>query len=219
MMGRLARLALLVVGLAIGCVAASFGAAAAQPEKRVALVIGNNDYQNFQPLENPVNDAENLKSALELINFDVVFVKNTTLRQFYQALKEFNKRAKDFGCRAGLLRRPRGSIQRPELSDPGRRRGRNARRHQHRQRSGRQGSRRALDRQGGEGPRARRLPQQPSQGSKRVVEPVGRNGVDPGRRPRPSGRVRYIGRWRHGHRLRHVFEPCGGGRRGEEQPL
>ena len=95
MMGRLARLALLVVGLAIGCVAASFGAAAAQPEKRVALVIGNNDYQNFQPLENPVNDAENLKSALELINFDVVFVKNTTLRQFYQALKEFNKRAKD----------------------------------------------------------------------------------------------------------------------------
>ncbi len=96
MMGRLARLALWIVGFAIVCVASSLdSASAAQPEKRVALVIGNNDYQNFEPLTNPVNDAENLKSALESINFDVVFVKNTTLRQFYQALKEFNKRARD----------------------------------------------------------------------------------------------------------------------------
>lgn len=88
MVGRWARLALLII--------AFVGAAdAAWAEKRVALVIGNNDYQNFGALTNPVNDAENLKNALQSINFDVVFFKNTTLRQFYQALKEFNKRAKD----------------------------------------------------------------------------------------------------------------------------
>ncbi len=88
-----ARVALIVAFLA-GLTGAAF---AAQPEKRVALVIGNNDYQNFVTLNNPVNDAENLHTALESINFDVVFYKNTTLRAFYQAIKEFNKRAKDAG--------------------------------------------------------------------------------------------------------------------------
>jgi outer membrane protein assembly factor BamD (BamD/ComL family) len=93
MVGRLARLALLIAVIA-ALSGLSGGACAGQAEKRVALVIGNNDYQNFQPLTNPVNDADNLKAALESINFDIVYFKNMTLRQFYQALKEFNKRSK-----------------------------------------------------------------------------------------------------------------------------
>src|ERR1700722_5574511 len=69
--------------------------AVAPPEKRVALVIGNNEYQNFVGLSNPANHAENLKKAVECVNFQVIFHNNTDLRRFLRALQDFNKRAKD----------------------------------------------------------------------------------------------------------------------------
>src|ERR1700722_3836041 len=92
MRGFCARFALVLACL-VGLTDAAY--AVAPPEKRVALVIGNNEYQNFVVLGNPANDAENLKKALESINFDVIFYKNTTLRSFLRALQDFNKRAKD----------------------------------------------------------------------------------------------------------------------------
>jgi len=79
----------------VTAVQAQSAAAGGRPEKRVALVIGNNDYQNFVKLDNPANDADSLAEVLKSINFDVVLYKNTTLHSFYRALSEFNKKAKD----------------------------------------------------------------------------------------------------------------------------
>jgi uncharacterized caspase-like protein len=93
-----AVLALLLIGFAAlagatTAVQAQSAATGAHPEKRVALVIGNADYQ-FGKLANPVNDAENLRDALISVNFDVVFAENATLDVFAQKLIEFNSKAK-----------------------------------------------------------------------------------------------------------------------------
>jgi len=40
-------------------------------EKRVALVIGNSNYQNGAPLTNPANDAEDIAKKLKTAGFDV----------------------------------------------------------------------------------------------------------------------------------------------------
>ncbi|MEC9343138.1 MAG: caspase family protein, partial [Pseudomonadota bacterium] len=47
-------------------------ASVALAEKRVALVIGNADYDNAAPLKNPVNDATDIARVLERLDFDVV---------------------------------------------------------------------------------------------------------------------------------------------------
>jgi uncharacterized caspase-like protein len=55
--------------------------------KRVALVIGNQDYVE-NTLHNPINDALGIKERLESIGFSVLLKKNLTLAGFYQALEE-----------------------------------------------------------------------------------------------------------------------------------
>ena len=40
-------------------------------ERRVALVVGNNEYQHAPGLRNAVNDAEDLSSALSDLGFEV----------------------------------------------------------------------------------------------------------------------------------------------------
>ncbi|SFV59980.1 hypothetical protein MNB_SV-12-1250 [hydrothermal vent metagenome] len=59
--------------------------------KRVALVIGNQDYGD-NSLLNPINDAIGIKETLERIGFSVTLKKNLTLSQFYQALDEFKEK-------------------------------------------------------------------------------------------------------------------------------
>lgn len=66
----------------------------AHAEKRVALVVGNSDYQAIGVLPNPVNDADRLGKALEDLEFAVIREKNldqaafqAAIRQFAQALK------------------------------------------------------------------------------------------------------------------------------------
>ena len=53
----------LAVVLAIGGPFSSFAAS------RVALIIGNGEYQHVQALPNPVNDSADIASALRLIGF------------------------------------------------------------------------------------------------------------------------------------------------------
>ncbi|MBO9435023.1 caspase family protein [Ruegeria sp. R13_0] len=48
-----------------------FSALAALADKRVALIIGNSDYQTVGALDNPINDASDLAIALEGLGFDV----------------------------------------------------------------------------------------------------------------------------------------------------
>lgn len=38
---------------------------------RIALVIGNSNYQYVEPLKNPKNDANDITAVLQKLNFDV----------------------------------------------------------------------------------------------------------------------------------------------------
>jgi len=62
-----------------------------RPLKRIALVIGNQDYGE-NALENPINDANGVKDTLEYIGFDVTLKHNLTLKEFYETLKTFKKK-------------------------------------------------------------------------------------------------------------------------------
>lgn len=66
--------------------------------KRVALVIGNSDYQNTSRLSNPVNDAEDVSTALKGFGFDVLVLKNGTRRQMNEKLSEFSRKIEDAGA-------------------------------------------------------------------------------------------------------------------------
>ena len=61
--------------------------------KRLALVIGNQEYKHFDPLKNPINDTVLLKQSLENKNlqFQVMApVKNATRKDLIEALRNFN---------------------------------------------------------------------------------------------------------------------------------
>ena len=60
-----------------------------QNEKRLALVIGNANYDE-EPLSNPVNDALLMKQTLESLNFDVILDTNIADRKsFIGKIREF----------------------------------------------------------------------------------------------------------------------------------
>ena len=53
------------------CMLGFCGALSAAPERRVALVIGNNDYQALPKLEKAVNDANAVARELTKVGFEV----------------------------------------------------------------------------------------------------------------------------------------------------
>src|SRR5215212_541610 len=87
-MRRLSRLAALL------SIAAAFLALAqpAQAAKRVALVIGNNDYKNVPKLQKAVNDARTMGDALKGLGFEVMVAENQTRQAFSQSLLAFDAR-------------------------------------------------------------------------------------------------------------------------------
>ena len=58
------------LSLAIALVCATVNQAVAQ--KKVALVIGNNEYANEPPLQNPGRDARHIGAALRKLGFELV---------------------------------------------------------------------------------------------------------------------------------------------------
>lgn len=58
-------------------------------EKRLALVVGNSDYQNTTPLPNPKNDAADMKTALESLGFEVFYGVNQNARQMKALIRQF----------------------------------------------------------------------------------------------------------------------------------
>lgn len=62
-------------------------------ERRLALVIGNSDYEYVSKLSNPVNDSEDLAAALKRIGFEVTLGKNMDYRQMRIALRDFAEQA------------------------------------------------------------------------------------------------------------------------------
>lgn len=66
-------------------------AAPAHAEKRVALVIGNNDYKNVPKLQKAVNDARTMGETLKRLGFSVMVAENQTRQAFSETLLAFDK--------------------------------------------------------------------------------------------------------------------------------
>jgi formylglycine-generating enzyme required for sulfatase activity len=60
------------------------------PSQRMALVIGNDNY-SITPLKNPGNDADDMATALEQVNFEVTKKKNLSLNEMKCLIQEFGK--------------------------------------------------------------------------------------------------------------------------------
>jgi hypothetical protein len=62
----------------------------AHAEKRVALVIGNNDYKFVPKLQKAVNDARTMGDTLKQLGFQVMVAENQNRQQFSQSLLAFD---------------------------------------------------------------------------------------------------------------------------------
>jgi hypothetical protein len=62
----------------------------AHAEKRVALVIGNNDYKHVPKLQKAVNDARTMGDTLKQLGFSVMIAENQTRQAFSQTLLAFD---------------------------------------------------------------------------------------------------------------------------------
>lgn len=56
---------------------------------RIALVIGNSDYSNVGKLNNPKNDADDIASILNKLNFDVTKIMDANLIDIQNLLMIF----------------------------------------------------------------------------------------------------------------------------------
>lgn len=82
MFRRVAQLILFGLLISVGC-------ATADAAKRVALVIGNNAYENLPVLQKAVNDARSVADTLRDIGFKVHLGENLTRRQTSRKLSNF----------------------------------------------------------------------------------------------------------------------------------
>ena len=82
-------------------------AAPAYAEKRVALVIGNNDYKNVPKLQKAVNDARTMGDTLKQLGFTVMVAENQTRQAFSQTPARVRQGGRDRRHRVLLLCRPR----------------------------------------------------------------------------------------------------------------
>ena len=86
MISWLSRL-LAATGIVAACLAF---AAPAHAEKRVALVVGNNDYRNVPKLQKAVNDARTMGDTLKQLGFTVMVAENQNRQAFSQTLLAFD---------------------------------------------------------------------------------------------------------------------------------
>lgn len=68
--------------------------AGAFAETRVALVVGNSEYESVSGLDNPVNDALDISVALEGLGFDVIHGSDLDMTEMRTALEEFASAAR-----------------------------------------------------------------------------------------------------------------------------
>ncbi len=72
-----------------------------QASKRVALVIGNSDYEHVSALPNPINDATDIAASFTRLGFDVTLVENLGFGETRRALGEFSDKA--FGADMAVI--------------------------------------------------------------------------------------------------------------------
>lgn len=77
---------LLALSLALFWAAAA--PARAEESKRLALVVGNSDYES-SPLKNPVNDASDMGKMLKGLGFEVISRLNANQKQMEDAIRQF----------------------------------------------------------------------------------------------------------------------------------
>lgn len=73
------------------------GVAFAAPQKRVALVIGNANYENISPLRNTKNDANLIADSLRRVGFDVTLETDLTYVSMRRAVRSFGARLRAAG--------------------------------------------------------------------------------------------------------------------------
>src|SRR5438270_475425 len=72
------------------------GCSSAFAEKRVALVIGNSNYQKVARLSNPVNDATAIAAMLRAAGFDLVESRlNLGVGEMRRTLRDFGTKTRD----------------------------------------------------------------------------------------------------------------------------
>src|SRR6516164_2780598 len=81
------------LGFALGLAALVLGLMSppALAQKRVALVVGNNAYQNVHALRTAINDARALADVLRKLNFSVVIAENQSRSAMSESLLAFDK--------------------------------------------------------------------------------------------------------------------------------
>jgi len=79
--------------LAVAFAAAIGLACAAHAERRVALIVGNSDYEHIAKLKNPKNDAEDLTAKLKTLGFEVFGGTDLDRRNLVSALIQFGRAA------------------------------------------------------------------------------------------------------------------------------
>ena len=65
-------------------------------EKRLALVIGNSDYELGGSLKNPVNDANIMATTLEELGFDVIKKTNVDKQALESSILDFWRKQADY---------------------------------------------------------------------------------------------------------------------------
>jgi hypothetical protein len=65
-------------------------------DKRLALVIGNGDYQYASSLSNSANDAEAISEILQLLGFDVQKHQNSSQKDMKRAIDYFGEQLKNY---------------------------------------------------------------------------------------------------------------------------
>ncbi|MCK5718018.1 MAG: SUMF1/EgtB/PvdO family nonheme iron enzyme, partial [Thiomargarita sp.] len=64
---------------------------------RIALIIGNGNYQHVPDLDNPVNDAKDMAKILKKLGFEVIVQYNLTLQEMTEITKNFGARLQKKG--------------------------------------------------------------------------------------------------------------------------
>ena len=65
-------------------------------EKRLALIIGNSDYQGNAKLGNPINDAVAMAGVLKQVHFEVMLCENADQKTMKMKMDEFGEKLKNF---------------------------------------------------------------------------------------------------------------------------
>jgi uncharacterized caspase-like protein len=85
----------LVSAVASGLLLSCLGMTSAHADKRVALVIGNADYQKADKLANPLTDARGMRDALGKLGFEIVYGENLGKQALERTIGRFADVAQD----------------------------------------------------------------------------------------------------------------------------